>query len=137
MTTPMALRPPAQTVTVLDRYLARWCLCLATALLRMPFPRLLATVTWLQQRTTREATTEHAMEFTAAVAVAGRPVRGRVACLEGSLAVTLLAVLRCRRVDWCIGARLLPYASHAWVEVGGQAVGEPATDRPYLLLLRV
>lgn len=120
----------------MDRCLACGCLLGAVVLLRTPFPRLLATIAWLQQRTPRAANAQQAAEFVAAVAAAGRSARGRVACLERSLAVTLLGVVRRRRVEWCIGARLLPYATHAWIEVDGRPVGEPATDRPYLLLLR-
>lgn len=42
-----------------------------------------------------------------------------------------------RRVVWCIGARLMPYTAHAWIEADGRAIGEPLPpDRPYLLLLQ-
>lgn len=62
---------------------------------------------------------------------------GRAACLENSLAAALAALLTRRSVDWCIGARLMPYAAHAWIEVEGAPVGEPwEPDRPYLLLQR-
>jgi hypothetical protein len=58
--------------------------------------------------------------------------------LENSLAAVLAAAARGRVVDWCIGARLAPFASHAWIETDGNPVGEPANpDRPYLLLLRI
>lgn len=136
MTIPMALTASGRTGPPLDRLLARGCLLAATMLLRIPFSRLLATVVWCQQRTPQRATAQQAAEFIAAVTAAGRSSRGRVACLERSLAAALLGVLRRRRVEWCIGARLMPYAAHAWVGVAGHAVGEPLTDRPYLLLLR-
>ncbi|MGH3908141.1 MAG: lasso peptide biosynthesis B2 protein [Pseudonocardiaceae bacterium] len=85
--------------------LPRGCLLGAVVLLRTPFPRLLAIVAWVQRRTPRPANAQQAAQLVAAVAAAGRSSRGRVACLERSLAVTLLGALRRRRVDWCIGAR--------------------------------
>jgi hypothetical protein len=61
---------------------------------------------------------------------------GRAACLENSLAAVLAGLVHRRKTDWCIGARTLPYAAHAWVEAANTPVGEPA-DRPYHVLLRV
>lgn len=51
--------------------------------------------------------------------------------------MVVLAALRGRTLTWCIGARLMPYATHAWVEVEGQPVGQASSsERPYLVLLR-
>lgn len=53
----------------------------------------------------------------------------QVLCLQRSAATTLLL----RRYGWdaelVIGTQLLPFQSHAWVEVDGAIVN----DRPYLL----
>jgi hypothetical protein len=53
----------------------------------------------------------------------------RVLCLQRSAATTLLL----RRHGWdaemVIGAKLLPFQSHAWVEVNGAVVN----DKPYML----
>jgi protein-L-isoaspartate(D-aspartate) O-methyltransferase len=46
--------------------------------------------------------------------MAGRWFPGRAACLENSLAAVLAAAARGQVVDWCIGARFAPFASHAW-----------------------
>lgn len=48
----------------------------------------------------------------------------RNACLEDSLALFLLATQKKAAVDWCIGTRLAPFASHAWVEVEQKAINE-------------
>lgn len=52
----------------------------------------------------------------------------RVLCLQRSAATTLLL----RRYGWCaemvIGAQILPFKSHAWVEVNDAIVN----DKPYL-----
>ncbi|MEV2276245.1 lasso peptide biosynthesis B2 protein [Nocardiopsis sp. NPDC049922] len=62
---------------------------------------------------------------------------GRATCPENSLAATITTLLIRRRVDWCIGARLMPYAAHAWIEVSDEPAGEPREpDHPYLLLQR-
>lgn len=139
MSTPMALPTagPAPTVRRGDRLLAPLCLTLAERLLRLEFGHIVAVVQRGKQWC-RPATVDEAARITAAVQQAGRHRAGRVACLECSLATVLLAVLRRRAVDWCIGARMMPYASHAWNEVDGQAIGEPEfRDRPYHVLLRV
>ena len=67
---------------------------------------------------------------------ASRYFPGRAACLENSRAAVLTGLLHRRKTHWCIGARTLPYAAHAWVEAENTPVGEPA-DRPYHVLLRV
>lgn len=138
MSAPMALNAPQHRAGMGNRVLAGLCIWLATALLRLRFGRVLAVARWAKRRCARPATATEAAGATAAVQVAARNRAGRVACLEQSLATVLMAALRLRSVDWCIGARLMPYASHAWIEVDGDPIGEPSTqDRPYHLLLRV
>lgn len=52
----------------------------------------------------------------------------RVQCLQRSAATAVLL----RRYGWkaemVLGAQLLPFLSHAWVEIGGQVVN----DKPYM-----
>jgi hypothetical protein len=121
-----------------DRLLAPLCLTLAVVLLRLRFGRVVAIAGWIARRCPRSATAVEAASTTAAVRHAARHRAGRVACLELSLAAVLLAGLRRRSVTWCIGARFMPYSSHAWIEIDGHPVGEPATrDRPYQVLFRV
>ncbi|MGH8901238.1 MAG: lasso peptide biosynthesis B2 protein [Egibacteraceae bacterium] len=38
----------------------------------------------------------------------------------------LLCAARRRGVRWCLGVRISPFESHAWIEADGQAVGERA-----------
>ncbi|MFI5618530.1 lasso peptide biosynthesis B2 protein [Streptomyces sp. NPDC051567] len=45
-------------------------------------------------------------------------------CLERSIAAALLARMRGSWPDWVSGISLMPFAAHAWIEVGGKAVGE-------------
>lgn len=111
---------------------------LALVLLKLPIGRAIAVVTHVKSRVTTVATQEEAWAAVAASRQASRWFPGRAACLENSLAATLTALLLRRRLDWCIGARLMPYAAHAWVETTLRPVGEEdAPDRPYLLLIRV
>lgn len=110
--------------------------CTAILILRMlPLSR----VTGLVARLGRHRQPASAAEARAAVNGARRASRyfpGRAACMENSLAAVLAGLLHRRRTDWCIGARTLPYAAHAWVEAENTPVGEP-DDRPYHVLLRV
>ncbi len=110
---------------------------MAVILLRFPLKCSVAFVGKLKSRVTRSATVEEAATIVAAGRAPARWFPGRAACLENSLAAALTALLLRRTVDWCIGARLMPYAAHAWIEVSGVSVGEArAPDRPYLLLQR-
>jgi hypothetical protein len=52
----------------------------------------------------------------------------RVFCLQRSAATTLLLRRHGIDAELVIGAKLLPFRSHAWVEVNGQVVN----DRPYM-----
>lgn len=52
----------------------------------------------------------------------------RVFCLQRSSATTLLLRRHGIDAELVIGAKLLPFRSHAWVEVNGQVVN----DRPYM-----
>ncbi|MEU3186663.1 lasso peptide biosynthesis B2 protein [Streptomyces sp. NPDC006923] len=77
------------------------------------------------------ATAEQADLHFHAVRRAGRMWPGRVACLEESLAVYLAALLRGRRVTWVVGARTAPAAAHAWIETGGEVIGQDLPQRPW------
>ncbi|WP_223830465.1 lasso peptide biosynthesis B2 protein [Nocardiopsis quinghaiensis] len=110
---------------------------LAVVLLRLPLKRSVDLVGRLKRGVARSATVEEAEAVVGAVRRAAHWFPGRAACLENSLAAALACLFTGRSVDWCIGARLMPYAAHAWIEVGGVPVGEPSEpDRPYLLLQR-
>jgi Transglutaminase-like superfamily len=52
----------------------------------------------------------------------------RVLCLQRSIAATLLMRRHRIRAELVLGARLLPFKSHAWVEVNGI----PVNDKPYM-----
>jgi hypothetical protein len=52
----------------------------------------------------------------------------RVLCLQRSAATTLLLRRHGRSAEMVIGAQMLPFLSHAWVEVDGDVVN----DKPYV-----
>lgn len=140
MTTPMALDNSTAALVIHrgDRLLAPVCLTVAERLVRLKFSRVVSAIRLAKRTCRRPATTTEATRISTAIRHAARHRAGRVACLEHSLAAVFLAILHRRSVDWCIGARLMPYSSHAWIEVDHRAVGGPATrDRPYHVLLRV
>lgn len=65
---------------------------------------------------------------------------GRIACAEISLATVIATALTGRQARWVYGARFLPHAAHAWVEVPEGAVGRDAgdaVDRPWMPVLTV
>jgi hypothetical protein len=52
----------------------------------------------------------------------------RVLCLQRSAATTVLLRRRGLKAEMAIGAQLMPFMSHAWVEIEGQVVN----DKPYM-----
>jgi hypothetical protein len=63
-----------------------------------------------------------------AIEVASALYFKRVPCLQRSAATTILLRRHGSPAELVIGAQLLPFRSHAWVEIGGQVVN----DKPYL-----
>ncbi|GAB3159995.1 hypothetical protein GCM10027059_07120 [Myceligenerans halotolerans] len=90
-----------------------------------------------------EVTVRHAPS-TATPAEAERAVRvvrraarwmpARVACLEESVAAVLLLSMRRRRATWCHGIAPDPIQFHAWIQIDGRPVAEPATTSKYTVL---
>jgi len=64
-------------------------------------------------------------------------VPARIACLEESVAAMVALSLAGRRADWRHGIATDPVRMHAWIEAGGQPVGEPASTRAYTPLIRI
>jgi hypothetical protein len=53
----------------------------------------------------------------------------QVLCLQRSAATVLLLRRHGWKAEMVIGAQMLPFKSHAWVEIGGSIVN----DKPYML----
>lgn len=50
---------------------------------------------------------------------------GRIACMELSLALTFFALSKGLLITWCMGVRIKPFGSHAWVEIDDKPFCEP------------
>lgn len=97
---------------------------LAAVIVRQPPVRIRRAFTWLR-RGARPATLEVATAMRAATVAVSLPCAGREGCLRRSATVVLMCRRRGMWPTWCVGARTLPpFAAHAWVEAGGQPVGE-------------
>lgn len=66
-----------------------------------------------------------------AVRRVGRLVPARVACLEESVAAMLALRITGYRGDWKYGVATDPVRMHAWVEVNGHPIDEPADITDY------
>jgi len=49
---------------------------------------------------------------------------GRLACMELSLAFVIFALTKRLSVTWCLGVKIDPFESHAWVEIDNKPFGE-------------
>ncbi|WP_236700605.1 lasso peptide biosynthesis B2 protein [Allosalinactinospora lopnorensis] len=107
-----------------DRLADLFGFAIAILLLRFPVKYSVAIVGKLRQGAPKPATLNEAAAAVAASRTAAHWFPGRAACLETSLAAVIAALLLRRSLGWCIGARLMPYAAHAWVEAQGHPVGE-------------
>jgi Transglutaminase-like superfamily len=113
--------------SVLDRAIGLTAFTVAVSLLRcFSLRATFTTARTFKRLVRRPGTPAEAERAQASQAWAAQFFPGRAACLEVSLAAFFAALLRGRAVDWCIGCRLGPAESHAWIEADGHAVGEPA-----------
>jgi len=102
-----------------------WLLYFEAILRRKPFHVLHEAVRCQPIRTTsdRSATEmNHAMDIACAIYFR------RVLCLQRSAATTVLLRRHGLAAEMVVGVRLLPFKSHAWVEVAGSVVN----DKPYI-----
>ena len=124
MSKQMALDCPQPTSA--PARLAGMCAVVVAALVlrALPFHRVRSLASVMTRRTANPASATEAGAALAAVDAGGAQLPFRVACLERSLAATLMLAWRRRRVAWCVGVKLAPLASHAWIAVDGNPIGE-------------
>lgn len=118
--------------------LAVMVLVLVIAFLRLlPLRVVLAATKCLNGRAHELATADQALALVRTVRRAATWWPGRAACLEISLTTTWLAALQGRAVVWCHGVQVHPYMFHAWVEVDGVPIDEPATTSSFLRTMTI
>jgi asparagine synthase (glutamine-hydrolysing) len=112
------------TPRIHEAALAVGALITAVRLHRLPLNRTQNLIQKIQGAwCTRYATPKEAHEMLTNVhRVAQRGYLGRAACLQASLATTVYAALRRRRIDWCIGIALQPLRRHAWIEIDNKPI---------------
>jgi hypothetical protein len=115
-----------QTVhlSVRQRAVALAAVALARPLAALP-PRRIRQVLQVISRGTRPAGHDQAWRARAATVTVSARCAG-LGCLQRSIATVLICRLSNRWPDWCTGFRMDPFGAHAWVEVNGAPVGEPA-----------
>lgn len=136
MSMPMATaRDRVGPFSVLLGALVGWAV--AVALKRFSWARIAAMARWFAARSRRAATRDEAIRVLRAMDAGARYVPFRVACLERSLGALVIMGSRRLGVTWCQGVRTPPFASHAWIEVSGEPIGEPGTTATYQRMLVV
>jgi Transglutaminase-like superfamily len=107
----------------------------ARVLAHLPPRRIRAVLTRLRRRAA-PATYQQAKDAYDAILAVSVLYGGRY-CLQRSLATALLCRIRGVWPTWCTGVRTAPFVAHAWVEAGGQLVGEshdPGYYRPLIVI---
>jgi hypothetical protein len=137
MTMPQAVVHHPRGVPVGLRWKVRVASLLAALLVRQPPARIRRVLAWLRAGA-RPATWELATAMRNATVAVSLPCAGREGCLRRSVAVVLLCRARGMWPTWCVGARdLPPFAAHAWVEAGGEPVGEDLPPGYFRTLIAV
>jgi hypothetical protein len=86
-------------------------------------------------RALEPATDQEALFAVRAVRRAARLVPARVACLEESVAVSVLLAVMGKRVSWRHGIAVDPVRLHAWIaDRAGKPVEEPANTAQYTVI---
>lgn len=93
---------------------------------RLKFSRLVRVAEVCGQFANFEPSVSEATQVVSRVRVASERIGVRAACLETALTSFLVLAAHGKRARVVLGVKDLPFASHAWVEVGGVPVGEPA-----------
>lgn len=130
MSVPVVLPAPV-TLTAGERLSGHVAVAAARVLLvaTRGRPALLIGILRIAQHGTRLATITHALRSRAIVETVSLRCASHHGCLLRSLAILLLCRWRGQRVTWRMGVHSPPPSSHAWVEAGGQPVGEPFDPR--------
>ncbi|ADP78328.1 hypothetical protein FraEuI1c_0242 [Pseudofrankia inefficax] len=135
MTMPMSMRRRTPAPPLTRRLLASVAVVAARALATQPPARIHAVLTAVSRgaRPASLARTETARADVVAVSLVCRGARG---CVPRSIATALLCRMSGSWPTWHAGVRsVAPFAAHAWVEAGGQLVGEeepPGYFRPLM-----
>ena len=127
----VSMIPPetSRTVAVRHRVVAAVAFLLALVLLRLPFRVTTSAVSRFRRvLARRDASVDDALSALSAAYRVSRLYPGRVACLETSLTAVLAGALLGCRIDWCFGTAVDLQTFHAWIEVAGEPVTDPAED---------
>lgn len=96
-----------------------------------------AALAFAATRIGRAATRDDAEVALQAVRRVARCIPAKVACFEESTSAAVALALSGCHVGWRHGIASDPVRMHAWIEVDGQAVGEPPSTSRYTPLIRL
>ncbi|MBG0569194.1 lasso peptide biosynthesis B2 protein [Actinoplanes aureus] len=137
MTFEMSVRRGSRDPSLRRRVVTRVAITIAHLLRPLP-PALLTRVLGVLRRGARTATYAEAEAARNRVLSASLGMNALKACLQRSLAVTILCRMSGAWPTWCAGVRKTPpFTAHAWIEAEGRSVGEPGVSEVYVCMLRV
>ncbi|MFD2469325.1 lasso peptide biosynthesis B2 protein [Amycolatopsis silviterrae] len=134
MTMRMTLEPTAR-VRGARRVRAIFAVALARGLVRLSPRRLRAVLTTASRGAGPTDPDRALLARNAVVAVSKRCAAQQ--CLQRSVAAALLCRMSGRWPTWCTGIRVQPFRAHAWIEAGGQPVGEESDMSLYVKVMEV
>lgn len=119
------------------RLLTRLAICTARLLVLLK-PHLLTRVLTRLSRGAAAADSTQAHAARASVLAASLSLNGLRSCLPRSVSIALLCRLQGVWPTWCVGVRAAPpFAAHAWVEAGGELIGERGNPDTFARLITV
>ncbi|MBG0567762.1 lasso peptide biosynthesis B2 protein [Actinoplanes aureus] len=137
MTFHMAVQRQPRDPSLRRRLATRTAIIVAHLLRPLP-PVVLTRVLGRLRRGAGAATYEQAESARNRVLGASLGMNALQACLQRSLAVTVLCRMSGTWPSWCAGVRrTAPFTAHAWVEAEGRSVGEPGVAETHVCMLRV
>ncbi len=122
-------------ISVLEQLRSRVAVALASVIIRMR-PNLIQRTLKMLGTRSRPATYDQANRARAAACTVSSRCAG-MGCVLRSVAAFIDCRMQGFTPDWCTGFRPAPFAAHAWIEVGGEPVGEPGALDSFITVLAV
>lgn len=122
-------------VTLKYRMCAVLALVLSFPLTKLP-PSLIEKILESLAKNKEIAESAQAKKARDSICVVSKKCRNQDRCIKRSLATFFMLLIQGKKCSWCTGYTMNPFRSHAWIEVAGIPVGEPAEIENYTKVIK-